>query len=334
VGERVSDQSRQRRTEALCRAWARRALGLYPRAWRRRYADEVAQLLSQHRVSPWTVLDIALGALDAHLHADLLPEGVLSMTSRLRSSAVAVWYAFAAFVFGYLVWGRSTDPRPPFDAVAQAHPEVNITWTVAAGAADIVALAILVGGAPILFAAIAGAWRGGRRDILALIAWPAVGIVVCGALLVIGNVIGPPIPPGQRVRPVTGAFAVVGFLLVLVAFITFVGGTISVAVAVRRSALGARVLRFAVWPAAVAVLAMAVSLVSVVVWSVLLWRDDPRIHGGVLGNCAATQCYGPTSDIGVGSVIAIALPMAVAVLVGVASLRRAFSASSEGTAAA
>src|SRR5262249_30864524 len=42
-------------------------LRLYPCAWRRRYADEFADLLVTERPTPRLVLDLALGALDAHL---------------------------------------------------------------------------------------------------------------------------------------------------------------------------------------------------------------------------------------------------------------------------
>ena len=42
-------------------------LWLYPRAWRRRYADEFADLLSAEPPTPRLVLDLALGALDAHM---------------------------------------------------------------------------------------------------------------------------------------------------------------------------------------------------------------------------------------------------------------------------
>ena len=46
-------------------------LWLYPRGWRRRYGDEFAALLEQEQPSPSLVLDVVLGALDAHLHATL-----------------------------------------------------------------------------------------------------------------------------------------------------------------------------------------------------------------------------------------------------------------------
>ena len=184
---------------------------------------------------------------------------------------------------------------------------------------------MLAGGVPILLAALMGAWRGGRRDILALFAWPIAGVVVCAVLLAAAGAVAPPIPPGQQVRPVTGAFAILGALFFLAAFATFAGGTASVAVGVSRSAIGARVLRFAVWPAAVAVAAMAVTLIAALLWAFFLWRDAPRIYGGFLGDCASTQCHGPSGDLGVGGVALIAGLMALAVVVGAFALRRAFA---------
>lgn len=307
---------------------SRSLLRLYPAAWRARYGDEFAALLGHLRPTPLALLDLLLGALDAHLHADLLPGRVLSMTSRLRSSAIAVFCAFAVFVAAYAGWGRLTDPRPPFTAAAQAHPEVLIAWDAAQVAAAVAGVAVLMGGVPILLAALVGAWRGGRRDILALFAWPLAGLAVCAVLLLAAQAVAPPIPAGQQVRPVTGAFAILGALFFLAAFATFAGGTASVAIAVSRSAIGARMLRFAVWPAAVAVVAMAATLVAMLLWALFLWRDEPRIYGGFLGDCASTQCYGPTGDIGAGGVAFVAGLMALAVVIGAFALRRALAARS------
>ncbi|MDA8206552.1 MAG: hypothetical protein M0Z36_10815 [Thermaerobacter sp.] len=43
-------------------------LGLYPTAWRARYEEEMAALLADYPVTIGTVLDLLLGALDAHLN--------------------------------------------------------------------------------------------------------------------------------------------------------------------------------------------------------------------------------------------------------------------------
>ncbi len=43
-------------------------LSLYPSAWRARYGEEMAALLADYPVTVCTVLDLVLGALDAHLN--------------------------------------------------------------------------------------------------------------------------------------------------------------------------------------------------------------------------------------------------------------------------
>ena len=49
----------------------RRLLRLYPAAWRERYGDEFLELLASERRTPGKVLDVLLGALDAHLNTRL-----------------------------------------------------------------------------------------------------------------------------------------------------------------------------------------------------------------------------------------------------------------------
>jgi hypothetical protein len=43
-------------------------LRLYPAAWRNRYADEFEALLEERPLGPFDVLDVLIGAVDAHLH--------------------------------------------------------------------------------------------------------------------------------------------------------------------------------------------------------------------------------------------------------------------------
>ena len=46
---------------------------LYPREWRARYGDELADILSERASSPGLILDVLVGAFDAHLHPHLEP---------------------------------------------------------------------------------------------------------------------------------------------------------------------------------------------------------------------------------------------------------------------
>ena len=66
---------------------------LYPRAWRQRYGGEFVALLAQQRLSPRIILDIVLGALDAHVHPQVsaarleLAGGGLAMTTQIARHA-------------------------------------------------------------------------------------------------------------------------------------------------------------------------------------------------------------------------------------------------------
>src|SRR6266480_3340696 len=50
---------------------ATRLLALYPRSWRLRYGEEIAAILGEERLSLSLVVDLILGAIDAHLHPEL-----------------------------------------------------------------------------------------------------------------------------------------------------------------------------------------------------------------------------------------------------------------------
>lgn len=100
----------------------RALLALYPRAWRRRYAAEFAALLEEQRPSPGLVLDVVLGAIDAHLDPQLADEGETSLRRRmkdvvmksLRSSTALTVAAVAASVGGLILAGvaAATAVRP------------------------------------------------------------------------------------------------------------------------------------------------------------------------------------------------------------------------------
>lgn len=70
-----------------------RYIGLYPRAWRDRYGDELEGILEQERVGLRERLDLVRGALDAHLHP-VVPS-YLPVLAAVTASALAVSHALA-----------------------------------------------------------------------------------------------------------------------------------------------------------------------------------------------------------------------------------------------
>jgi len=70
-----------------------RYVGLYPRAWRARYGEELQAVLELERVGFRTRLDLLRGALDAHLHP-FAPSRV-PVLAAVTASAFAVAHAIA-----------------------------------------------------------------------------------------------------------------------------------------------------------------------------------------------------------------------------------------------
>src|SRR5258708_3722263 len=82
---------------------ARRAVGWYPRRWRERYAEEILDVLDQHRISARTVLDLAANAAAARLDPAYRPRRS-PVRRRLRSGLTML--AAAATLLGLLVGAR------------------------------------------------------------------------------------------------------------------------------------------------------------------------------------------------------------------------------------
>ncbi len=63
------------------RCLARWLAGLYPAEWRERYGDEFEALLEDSPPTPLAMLDVAIGALDAHLNPQAGDGGIAGMSN-------------------------------------------------------------------------------------------------------------------------------------------------------------------------------------------------------------------------------------------------------------
>lgn len=90
-------------------------LRLYPRDWRARYQDELLAVLAEGALTPSTVLDVALAALDARLSGDypsVAGDGRKvrrPMTARLAPLAIVLGSAFVTLVAVLLLANGSAD---------------------------------------------------------------------------------------------------------------------------------------------------------------------------------------------------------------------------------
>jgi hypothetical protein len=73
----------------------------YPASWRARYSVELEDVLDQHRLTLSTIVDLAMGAIDAHRHSELGATEMVSSSGRLRSSFVSLLLANLVFALAW-----------------------------------------------------------------------------------------------------------------------------------------------------------------------------------------------------------------------------------------
>ena len=266
---------------------ARQLLRCYPRAWQKRYKDEMIEVLQHITITLWTLFDLLIGALDARLHPDLLPERITTMTTRLRNSEIMIFCAFIVYGVAWFAIRFVRDPLPPWEAAIQAHPVIQIMLMVV-DAFGLLALATLIaGGIPVLYVALRNALRNGNRQSFVLFAVPfvSVGILVVCTLLLAG-------PSIQHVNnnpnaPLTPLAVVLQLLLLLLLFATIIGSTWSITLLVRRSQFSERLLRIVFILAAIMTLSIVMGLVASSVLTWLAITQAPQIAGSP-GNMEVT----------------------------------------------
>jgi hypothetical protein len=291
----------------------RAALWLYPLAWRERYAAEVLSVLEQHRVTPWTVFDVLLGAVDAHLRRDLLPGRLSSMAHRIRTSEIAIFVAFVLFCIAWLPLRFVRDPLPDWEDAVRVHPELSAALAALDIAGLVAFLALLAGGLPILASALLGALRARRWSVLLLLAVP---VVVFGALVSYGLLAQPYWTQRQSAAvfaPLTPLAVMLQLGLVLLVLAAIVTSTAAISAAIGRSDLSERVLRFALLPAGIAAMAMVAGLLAALALLALIVSVAPQV--------------GTSPPIEV----VIALLMLAAALLASVALRRGLAAVRGGT---
>ncbi len=207
-------------------------LRLYPARWRSRYGDEFAALLAERPLGPFDVADIALGALDAHLHLRGLgsySEHRKGFPMSLRIGGMAA-IAGGALLFAGLLWGAldPADEDPGF--------VVGLLGSIA----------LLVGLAGL------SAFQARRHPVLiwAAFALPAAGGALATLGLILMAVVGD--------EPVAGVY---GWGLLIVGLLATIVGSLLFAIATYRTAALPR-------PGAVILgISAVVSLVSFIVGS-------------------------------------------------------------------
>ena len=145
-------------------------LALYPLAWRERYGEELSALLEDEPPRAPALLDLARGALMAHLRRHPAP----APRQQMLGSVSAILASFIAFCFVGGFYAKSTENVRTTGLLGGAHLAIMLGAWVALGA-------LVVAAAPLALRALEQAYR--ERNLRALVAAPPLAIGVSAATL-------------------------------------------------------------------------------------------------------------------------------------------------------
>ena len=275
---------------------------LYPRAWRERYAAEFDALLDQCLRSPLDVLDVILGAMDAHLqllNGENVNWRIMNMINKLRTTILVVFAAYIGFIVaGFSLVGMADDS--PMMPLMKTNLPLAATWTTIQVGAAVALLAVVIGGLPLALTVFRRA-LGSNRHALRLLLVPVFAFMVLvlyvgfiflvwtGRIQISGvyTVVQPGnFPPGNRLM-------LAGFMLV------FVLGAFASTLAVWKAVSGTdveqeifhvgdrtlsvKIYTFAYVPAVITTISMLVMLLATLAWGRLAFSSLPQVFAGDFG---------------------------------------------------
>jgi hypothetical protein len=277
-----------------------RLLHFYPLWWRERYGDEFEALLEEGLRSPLDVLDILLGALDAHLELSQETNWrFITMNNKLRTTILIVFASYIAFIVAGFSLSAFMDDSPLVPLV-KSNPALTDAWLILEAGSVIALFAIAIGGTPLAWTVIRRTFTSHRTDLrlllvplYAFLAFALYTFFLISASFEWIHIQGfEPVVQNGVMPPVNRAL-LTGEILV------FVLGAIASTVAVWKvvshtdveqeafSLIGKqktiKVYEFAFGPAAIAALAMLVTFLATVVWGWLAFTLRPDLFTGNMG---------------------------------------------------
>ncbi len=317
------------------RPWLTR---LYPRPWRERYAAEFGDLLEQCLHTPLDVVDVFLGALDAHLqllNGENVTWSLMNMLNKLRTSILIVFAAYIGFIVaGFSLVGLADDS--PMAPLMKSNIALAAAWTTIQAGAAIALLAVVIGGLPLALTIVRRALTADRRG-LGLLVVPVFAFLALmlyvGFIFAVGS--GRVHIPGVLPAVQPGNFPVGNRLLLAGLMLVFVLGAIASTLAVWKvlsrtdveqetfraagRSFNVKVYQFAFVPAVITTLAMLVMLAATLAWGWLAFTALPDVFAGN---------YGLWQTSTQATFISIVVLMGLCTLAAVFGLRRGRSSRS------
>ena len=265
---------------------------LYPRWWRERYGDEFEILLEECLHSPLDVLDILLGALDAHFELPYETNWrLMNMINKLRTTVLFVFAAYIAFIVaGFSLTGLMDDTQ--LVPLTRSNPALSASYTTIEVGSVVGLLAIVIGGAPLAWTIIRRALTSNRKDLrllfVPLYAFLALVIYFLSMVYLAFNThildqptssTGHALLWGLITIFIVGAIASTAAVWKLISHTDVEQDTFGVL----GKSTTVKLYEFAFKPAVVAALAMLVMFVATVIWGWLAYSNRPDLFTGNMG---------------------------------------------------
>jgi MFS family permease len=275
---------------------------LYPRAWRERYEAEFDVLLEQCLHSPLDVVDVFLGAIDAHLQL-LNGENVtwrrMNMINKIRTTLLIVFAAYIGFIIaGFSLVGLADDS--PMIPLMKTDFALAGAWRIIQAGAAVALLAIVIGATPLVLTIFRRVLTSHRRD-LGLLLVPVFSFLAImlylGFIFLVGS--GRIQIPGVLPAVQPGNFPPGNRLMLAGLALVFVFGAIASTLAVWEVVshtdveqetfrplgrpLTVKIYSFAFIPAVIASVSMLITLIATLVWFNLTFSALPQVYTGNFG---------------------------------------------------
>jgi len=304
---------------------ARRLIRLYPRWWRWRYTDEMADLLLTRPPTWRDVFDLAVNVLYTDLHPDLALTGnesayerLVTLMRALRSSEVVVFCAFTLSIIAWLQFGGLVDGGPyqiqlgvtqPWPLLAlDSHNALSMAMDGVSAGVDLAMLAALIGGVPLVVAA----WRRAPRRRWLFFVPFGVAVALFIPIPIAAWIVGPVAVFNLTfTTPVTIAY--------LCSFLLGAGVSVWAVVHAVTGSMDASVtlLRFAFIPTVMLTGALFIMLGATLAWGVIAHQQAPHLFD----QASMTTGYATVTSWGVDTVL-----LAIAALVALGAMLSGFAA--------
>jgi hypothetical protein len=317
------------------RAWLTR---LYPLSWRNRYGTEFEALLEECLHSPMDVLDVILGAFDAHLqllNGENINWRLLNMLNKLRTTILMVFASYIAFIIAGMSLEGVLDDSP-LVPLMQTDPAPAFAMSVIRVASVLALLAVIIGGMPLAVTVIRHALASDRAN-LKLLLVPVVSFAVLvlyfGFILLIslGRIqiagIVQAVQPNNF--PLGNRLLLAGLMLIFV--LGAIASTWAVWKAISHTDIGQasfhpigrtvniNLYKFAYFPAVITSISMAVMAIATIIWSKMVFSALPQVF---LGNFGLWQT---STQPWIYGIIAVMLISSLTAFLGVVRGRSALS---------